>query len=276
MIFTIVVKDVFYSYPSGIDALKGVSMTLNKGEVVIIMGENGAGKTTLIKCLNGLIKPESGKVLVDGLDTKYFPVATLSKKVGIVFQNPDNQLFASNVYEEISFGLKNFNFAEKEIDMRAKEVLREFGLMRYVRVSPFSLSGGEKKRLALASILAWNPDYVVMDEPTLGQDQANKDKLRMLVNRLVSEGKGVLIATHDVEFASSLDAKFILMSKGKIVKEGNKHEVFTDIKSLTTCSLLPPQSVILSNELSKYGIDKSIVEVEKIIEELAKLFGDLS
>ncbi|MGB9684715.1 MAG: energy-coupling factor ABC transporter ATP-binding protein, partial [Candidatus Bathyarchaeales archaeon] len=150
------VQDVYFTYPSGVEALKGVSLTIQDGEFVAIMGENGAGKTTLVKHFNGLLKPTRGKVLVDGVETTKVSVATLARKVGFVFQNPDHQLFSETVEEEIAFALKNFGFSSDIIEKRVTWALNLLGLAQYRKTSPFMLSGGERKRVALASVLAWD------------------------------------------------------------------------------------------------------------------------
>ncbi|MEM3716029.1 MAG: ABC transporter ATP-binding protein, partial [Candidatus Bathyarchaeia archaeon] len=164
------VEDVYFTYPNGVEALKGVSLKIYDGEFIAIMGQNGAGKTTLVKHFNGLLKPTRGRVLVDGVDTRHTTVASLARKVGFVFQNPDHQLFSETVEEEISFALRNFGFDENVIRERVEWALNLLDLAQYRKASPFMLSGGERKRVALASVLAWDPDILVLDEPTIGQD----------------------------------------------------------------------------------------------------------
>ncbi|MCX6642079.1 MAG: energy-coupling factor transporter ATPase, partial [Candidatus Bathyarchaeota archaeon] len=164
------INDLFFSYPSGVEAIKGVTLNISNGEYVAIMGENGAGKTTLVKHLNGLLKPKHGKIIIDGTDVSKVSVATLARKVGLVFQNPDDQLFAEDVEEELSFALRNFGFKNDVIKDRVEWALNLLDIGRYRKSSPFTLSGGERKRVALASVLAWNPNVLVLDEPTIGQD----------------------------------------------------------------------------------------------------------
>ena len=163
------VEDVHFTYPNGVEALKGVSLAINNGEFVAIMGQNGAGKTTLVKHFNGLLKPSEGKIRVDGVETTKTSVAALARNAGFVFQNPDHQLFSETVEEEISFALKNFGFEEGTIEQRITWALNLLGLTQYRKTSPFLLSGGERKRVALASVLAWNPEIleVISDSGTL-------------------------------------------------------------------------------------------------------------
>ena len=177
------VKDVYFTYPNGVEALKGVSLIIKNGEFVAIMGENGAGKTTLVKHFNGLLKPTKGEVLIDNVNTQDISVAKLARKVGFVFQNPDHQLFSESVEDEISFALKNFGFEEKVIKKQVDWALNLLDVLQYRKTSPFMLSGGERKRVALASILAWDPKIIILDEPTIGQDHQQKEKLQQFPKR---------------------------------------------------------------------------------------------
>src|SRR5512136_112545 len=178
------VKDVYFSYQSGVQALKGVSLTIRDGEFVAIMGQNGAGKTTLVKHFNGLLKPTKGTVRIDGVETTKKSIASLSKTVGFVFQNPDHQLFSETVEEEIAFALKNFGFTKENIEKQITWALNLLSLMQYRKTSPFMLSGGERKRVALASVLAWGPQMLILDEPTIGQDHQQKENLRQFIIQL--------------------------------------------------------------------------------------------
>ena len=174
----ILVEDVHFKYPSGVEALKGVSLTIKDGEFVAIMGQNGAGKTTLVKHFNGLLKPSLGMVRIDGVETTQTTIATLSRTVGFVFQNPDHQLFSETVEEEIAFALKNFGFEKETIQKQVTWALNLLSLTQYQKPSPFMLSGGERKRVALASVLAWDPQILICKEPTICQDHEQKEKLR--------------------------------------------------------------------------------------------------
>src|SRR5512136_2436738 len=178
------VKDVYFSYQSGVQALKGVSLTIRDGEFVAIMGQNGAGKTTLVKHFNGLLKPTKGTVRIDGVETTKKSIASLSKTVGFVFQNPDHQLFSETVEEEIAFALKNFGFEPEIIKKQVTWALSLLSLDQYLKTSPFMLSGGERKRVALASVLAWDPQILILDEPTIGQDHQQKENLRQFIIQL--------------------------------------------------------------------------------------------
>ncbi len=225
------------------------------------MGENGAGKTTLIKHFNGLLKPTSGSVLVDGVDTKKESVASLSRKVGLVFQNPDHQLFSETVKDEITFALKNFGYSPKLIEKRANYVIQMLDLKKYLTVSPFSLSGGEKKRVALASVLAWNPKYLVLDEPTIGQDALQKERLRNFIIQLITQGRSVIIVTHDVEFVADCKSRVIVLSKGQILADGPATHILSNKEITEQGSLIMPQMATLMQELNDKRLPTDVIDV---------------
>ena len=255
------VKDVNYTFPNGFEALKGVSITIRDGEFAAIMGQNGAGKTTLVKHFNGLLKPSKGEVIVDGVNTRETSVAKLARNVGFVFQNPDHQLFCESVEEEVAFGLRNFGFEEVLTRRRVDWALNLLDLIGYRRTSPFLLSGGERKRVALASVLAWDPKRVVLDEPTIGQDHQQKEKLRQFIVQLNSQGKTVVVVTHDVEFVAESNPRVVLMSGGKIVADGVAKEVLTDEQLVARASIVPPQITQIFLQLADLGLPTNIIDV---------------
>ncbi len=266
----ITVQNVEYVYPTGVKALDKVSLEITRGEIVALMGENGAGKTTLLKHFNGLLKPTSGRVLVDGVDTREATVALLSRKVGLVFQNAEDMFFSSSVWDEVAFALRNFGYDEKVIEKRVRWALRFMELEKYADQSPFVLSGGEKKRLALAIILAWAPDVISLDEPTTGQDQLQKEKLMHMIKLLNTQGKTVIVSSHDIEFVAQLRPRVILMKRGKIIADGKAEEILTDEDLLRSCSLLPPQIVTLTGNLEFIGLKRSLADARKVAEELVQ------
>jgi len=255
------VKDVYFTYPNGVEALKGTSLTIKNGEFLALMGENGAGKTTLVKHFNGLLKPTRGNVLVDGVNTTKVSVAALARKVGFVFQNPDNQLFSETVEEEIAFALKNFGFKEKTIRKRVTWALNLLDLTQYRKTSPFMLSGGERKRVALASVLAWNPKILILDEPTIGQDYQQKEKLRQFILQMKAQRKTIIIVTHDVEFVAECKPRILLMRQGKITADGEALEVLTNPEILTYTSIVPPQITQIFLQLSDLNLSEEVIDV---------------
>ncbi len=258
---TLTLENVHFSYASGVEALKGVSLTVRNGEFLAIMGQNGAGKTTLVKHFNGLLKPTSGRVLVDGIETTKTSVAALAKNVGFVFQNPDHQLFSETVEEEISFALKNFGYEQSIIETRINWAVNLLGLSQYRKTSPFMLSGGERKRVALASVLAWDPQVLILDEPTIGQDHQQKENLRQFIMQLQTQGKTIVIVTHDVEFVAECNPRVVLMRDGKIVADGNGKEILTNQEALEQSSIVLPQIAQIFSQLSEYGLPKDVIDL---------------
>ncbi len=268
------VRDVHFTYPNGVEALRGVNLRIKDGEFVAIMGQNGAGKTTLVKHFNGLLKPTKGDVLVDGVNTKDVSVATLAKNVGFVFQNPDHQLFCETVEEEVAFALKNFGFNEKTIKKRVTWALNLLGLTRYRKNSPFMLSGGERKRVALASVLAWDPKMLILDEPTIGQDHGQKEKLRHLIMQLNTQGKTVVIVTHDIEFVAECNPRVILMMEGKIVADGEAKNILTNPRLITKASLIPPQITQIFLNLADLGLPTHFIDIHEAKDFLLSLLEE--
>jgi len=255
------VEDVHFSYSNRVEALKGVSLTIKDGEFVSVMGQNGAGKTTLIKHFNGLLKPSQGIVRIDGVDTRKMSIATLARNIGFVFQNPDHQLFSETVEEEIAFALKNFGFETEVIENRIDWALNLLGLTQYRKTSPFLLSGGERKRVALASVLAWDPKALILDEPTIGQDYQQKEKLRQFIVQMQTQGKTIVIVTHDVEFVAECNSRVLLMKEGRIIADGESREILTNQEVLAQSSIVLPQIAQIFAHLSSLGLPKDIIDV---------------
>jgi len=270
----IVMEDVYFTYPNGVEALKGINLKIEDGKFVAIMGQNGAGKTTLVKHINGLLKPTKGRVLVDGIDTTKVSVASLARKVGFVFQNPDHQLFSETVEEEVSFALKNFGYDENTIKKRVNWALSLLDLQKYRKVSPFMLSGGERKRVALASVLAWNPEIIILDEPTIGQDYRQKERLKQFIMQLNSQGKTVIIVTHDVEFVAECSPDIILMRQGKIIASGKAKEVLTDEDLLSQASIALPEITKIFQGLKEYSFPNNVIDVYEAANLIYERFGD--
>jgi energy-coupling factor transport system ATP-binding protein len=236
-------QEVTFVHQNGVKALDGVTLRVDTGEMVAIVGENGAGKTTLVKHVTGLLKPAAGKVLVDGVDTRSASTAQLSRKVGVAFQNPDHQLFSESVEEEMSFALRNFGFAPDIVQNRVTWGLELFGLDEYRKSSPLVLSGGEKKRLTLACILAWDPQVVILDEPTVGQDSIQKEKLAGTIRMLKSTGKTVVVVSHDIEFLWPLQPRVVVMKAGRIAADAPAPALMQDRGLLESARVAQPQLV---------------------------------
>jgi energy-coupling factor transport system ATP-binding protein len=268
------VTDIHFTYPSGVKALKGINLAVQNGEFIAVMGQNGAGKTTLVKHFNGLLKPTTGKVLVDGVDTRKVSVANLARSVGFVFQNPDHQLFSESVEEEIAFALRNFGFKESVIKRRVTWALNLLGLTQYRKTSPFMLSGGERKRVALASVLAWDPKILILDEPTIGQDYQQKEKLRQFILQMRAQKKTIIIVTHDVEFVAECNPRVLLMLEGKIIADGEARKILTNTEILTQASIVLPQIAQIFLQLPQLGLPQNIIDVYEAEEALLNFLGE--
>jgi len=216
------IENLCYEYESGFK-LKNISFEVRDGESIAIIGENGSGKTTLVKNLIGLLRPDSGKIFLNGEDTSKMSVAEIARTIGFVFQNPDNQIFASSVKEEVSFGPKNLGM--ENIEEKVNDVLKKTDLFKYRDKHPFKLSGGEKQRLALASILVMNPKILILDEPTSGLDVINAQEIRNIIKSTVKRGTTVLLSSHNMLEVEFLCSNIALINEGKIVEEGRPSEL---------------------------------------------------
>ena len=262
-----------FAYPTYPEVLRGIDLTVGDGEFVAIMGENGAGKTTLVKTFNGLLLPTAGRVKVDDVDTRESSVARLSKDVGLVFQNPDHQLFSETVREELAFSLRNFGYSEDTIERRVATILETLDLTRYAESSPFVLSGGERKRVALAAVLVWNPKHIILDEPTIGQDYQQKDRLRNFIVQLNAQGKTVIIITHDVEFVAECRPRIVLLSKGLVIGDAPAEDLLSDEQLLEKASLTRPQIGALMHQLRDFGLSDHMIDVYSAEQAILQALG---
>ena len=265
------VEDVWFRY-EGADfwALKGVSLTIKKGELLAIIGQNGGGKTTLAKNLNGLLKPTKGRVLVDGLDTKTIPTHEIVKRVGYVFQNPSHQIFESTVWKEVAYGPTNLGLSPEEVKQRVEWALSEVGLQGYEQYNPYDLDYGKMKLLTVASVLAMKPQVLILDEPTTGQDHAGRHLLSNLSKKLNREGFTVVIITHDMRFVAETVNRVVLVSNGEILMDGSTREVLNAFDVLKKAAIKPPQIVQLASELRKKGVDINALTIEEALQEILK------
>jgi energy-coupling factor transport system ATP-binding protein len=213
-------KDVSYTYPNGVQALKNVSLEIYNGDFISIIGPNGSGKTTLVKLISGLLKPTEGFVRIMGIDSRMLSASKIALRVGYVYQNPDHQLFCSKVFDECAFALRNMGLSDKDIRIRVEESLSDVGLLDVIDKPPFFLSKGERQRLALAVILAMDPDIIVVDEPTTGQDPWQSRRIMDILSELNGRGKTIIVITHDLRLALEYTSKTVLMNGGKIIDVG--------------------------------------------------------
>ena len=251
------VKDLKYSYNKDYQALKGVSLKVEKGEMVALLGKNGAGKSTLFLHLNGIYEPDEGHVFIDGEELKYDKKSLLKfrQKVGIVFQNPDDQIFAPTVEEDVAFGPLNLGLPMEEVQNRVEEALERVGMRGYEKKAPHHLSGGQKKRVAIAGILAMKPEIMVLDEPTAGLDPQGVVNLSKLLDELNSEGITILISTHEVDLVPNYAKRVFVLVDGLLIAEGTPKEIFAQPEILEKANLKVPIVTDLFQKLEKEGFD---------------------
>jgi len=234
-------------------ALDNVSLVINQGEFVGIIGHTGSGKSTLVQHFNGILKPTSGRVIVDGIDTSNKGLKELRKKVGIVFQYPEQQLFEETVYKDIAFGLKQLNQKEDEIDKKIRKVIKIVGLNEDVlEKSPFELSGGQKRRVAIAGILVMEPSILVLDEPAAGLDPKGRNEIFGFLQKLYNQTKiTIIIVSHNMEEVAKIVNRVIVINKGKIAMDGSPREIFSNVSELENIGLSAPQITYLMKKLKK-------------------------
>ncbi len=264
---TILVRDVSFVYPTGVKAVDGVSLTVAAGEAVALVGENGAGKTTLAKLLNGLLRPTQGSVEVDGDDTRARTTAQLSRHVGFVFQNPDDQLFARSVRAEVEFGPRNQKLPPAEVEARAARALEEVGLAAEAEKHPYDLPVHERKLVALAAALAMHTPTLILDEPTIGQDALGVEKLGALVGRLHEEGRTLVTITHDLDFCLAHFERVIVMANGRVLADGPAQEVLTRVDVLAQAQVEPPQLIQLAQALGWHDAPRTASQFADLYEE---------
>ncbi|MCB8814454.1 ATP-binding cassette domain-containing protein [Desulfosporosinus sp. SRJS8] len=242
-------KDLNYQYNSDQTALRGINLMIEAGEFVALIGRNGAGKTTLAKHFNGLLKPTSGEVIIEGMNTLKYDTSDLSKIVGYVFQNPDHQIFSATVEKELEFGLKNAGFKGKEIKERVEQVLWYTGLERYRSLHPFSLGKGERQMIAVASILVLKPKVLIIDEPTTGSDWTGVQTMMALICKLHTAGTTIIMISHDMDLVAQYAKRVIVLKEGGILLDGTPKRVFSNEQILLDSAIVPPQLCRLSFQL---------------------------
>lgn len=239
-------------------ALKDIDLVINDGEFIGLIGHTGSGKSTLIQHLNGLLRATSGKIYFNGQDIyeKDFSMKYLRSKVGLVFQYPEHQLFETTVYKDVSFGPKNLGLEQLEVDVRTYEAIKMVGLGEdMIDASPFELSGGQKRRVAIAGVLAMKPEILILDEPTAGLDPKGRDEILEQINKLHKEsGITIILVSHSMEDVAKYADKLVVMNKGSVVFNDTPHKVFEHYKELEEMGLAAPQVTYVMHELKDRGI----------------------
>jgi cobalt/nickel transport system ATP-binding protein len=267
-------RDVRYRYPRGREAITGISFHVRRGEKIALVGPNGAGKSTLLQMFNGMIRPDSGIMLFDNVEIRYDTrsLRQVRRRVGFLLQNPDRQIIAPTVYQDVAFGPVNLGYDEAAVKEAVAVALRQVGLEGFERRPPHHLSGGEKKRVAIAGVLAMDPDVLVFDEPTTGLDPSGSEDLMELLDELNHDGKTIIISTHDVELAYPWADRVILLADGRIIREDVPDVAFGNPTYVRMAHLSVPTLLELSVELSKRGFTiperkpRSVLDMVHIIE----------
>lgn len=279
----IIVDHLNYIYNDGTvferAALADINIQIKSGEFVGIIGHTGSGKSTLIQHLNGLLKPTSGTIYYNGKDIfdKSFSLKKLRSKVGIVFQYPEYQLFETTVEEDVKFGPRNIGMSKLETDLAAFDALKKVGISdALLDASPLELSGGEKRRVAIAGIIAMKPEVLVLDEPTAGLDPLGRDEILELISKLHKENNmTVILVSHSMEDVAKYANHLIVLNDGRIFADGESQEVFKRFRELERISLAAPQTVYLVNSLREagYPLSEGIMTPEEVVKELTAIYS---
>lgn len=258
------IRDVHYSYKNHAAALKGVSLNIGAGELVAILGRNGSGKTTLARHIIGLLQPEQGKVIVAGRDVAATPTHELTQEIGFCFQNPNHQLVAFKVRDEMTFGLKAHNIDPAEFDGRVRRALELVNLLDVIDAEIFDLGKGQKQRLALASVLTLEPKILIIDEPTTGQDPQMTQEIFEIIKRLNDAGTTVLMITHRVDYAAAYASRAVVMNQGLVAFDGPVLELISNLEIMKANSLDLPDITRLALQLQKHGVPPWTIHYEQL------------
>lgn len=261
-------NDVSYSYPNGFEAVKGVNLQVKHGDKIAIIGQNGAGKTTTVKMLNGLIKPTAGSVSVNGKNTKKYSTAQISKEVGYVFQNPDDQIFNNRVVDEIAYALVQAGTPESDIQERVSKYARLCGVEEYLDENPYDLPLSIRKLVTIASVISTYAEVIILDEPTAGQDLKGLNIIAQILDVLVEENRAVITITHDMEFVAQHFEKIIVMADHHIQQVGTAQDIFYNEQLMTKASLKAPAIVQV---VKKLALDLQTLDPKALAQALQKL-----
>ncbi|GGA47336.1 ABC transporter ATP-binding protein [Kroppenstedtia guangzhouensis] len=255
------VENLSFSYQRDVPVLQDITLDFDHRPTAII-GQNGAGKTTFVKLLKGLLKPDQGGITVGETDARTATAATLARQVGLVFQNPDDQIFKGNVLEEVLFGPLNIGQDRETARQNAMDALEMVGLEQRLEINPQDLSLSEKKLVCIAAVVAMDTDIVILDEPTIAQDHEGKERIRQIIRTLTDQGKGVLTIIHDMDFVAECFERTIVFNRGKVMLDGDTREIFSRPDLLCQAHLEPPAVARLGAEL---GVSDTFLTVEELV-----------
>jgi len=261
-------ENVSFTYPNGHQALEDVTIKVEKGERVAIIGQNGAGKTTAAKLMNGLNKPTAGDVWIDGWNTKDYTTAQIARKVGYVFQNPDDQIFHNRVYDEIAFGPKNLDCSQEEIKQRVHAAAEIVQIQQFLTENPYDLPYSMRRFVTTASVIAMDPEVVILDEPTAGQDKKGLEILAETIEQLTAQGKTVITITHDMEFVANHFQRTIVMAHRNKIADGPTKEIFYQRDILEEAGVKPPHVSRLAQSLD---FQQKVLGIHDFIQQLKQI-----
>jgi energy-coupling factor transporter ATP-binding protein EcfA2 len=264
-------RDLWFGYEDGPAALRGISIRIEPGEFVAIVGQNGSGKTTLVKHFNGLLRPRRGEVLLDGGDIARQPVGALARRVGYVFQNPDHQIFSATVREEIAFGPANLGLDQAEVEARTADALDRFNLAPHAESQPAALGFGLRRQISVAAVYAMQTPILILDEPTTGLDWKHIAGLMGLVKEVNAKGRTVILITHDMRIVANYAPRCMVIREGQALIHGDTRDVFRQAALLESTHLRPPQIAELGRRMEGHGLQAGILTVP----EFCDAYGDL-
>lgn len=262
------VKNVSFTYPSGVQALNDINLDVRAGEKLAIVGQNGAGKTTLVRHLNGLLKPTQGTVMVGDWDTHKMSIAQMAARVGYVFQNPDDQLFSRSVLDELEFGPTNLRFSPEKVKEAVQDAFMLAQLTGKEEINPYDLSPAWRKMVAMAAIISMNTPILILDEPTTGQDARTVARIAHIVQTLHQRGKTIIAITHDIDFCAENFDRIIVLKNGSILIDGPTREVIVQTDTLAETFVDPPQLTRLALNL---GLDIGVRSQDEFLDLIQSL-----
>ena len=270
------VQDLTHIYPTGnVVAIKNISLEIKQGEIVGVIGQNGSGKTTLVKHFVGLLKPTQGKVIINGQDTAPLRVQKIAAHVGYVYQNPNHQLFARTVRDELAFGPRNLDLPEDEVNDRVEKATEFFNLQDMLELHPYRISFPLRKLVGMASIYTMQPAVFILDEPTTGQDNITTQTVYRLIRKLREQGSTVLCVSHDMILLAEVVDRMLVLRDGDLIMDANPREVFSDNGIMSSTHLTPPQITTLSLKLKeKYGVfEQAALSIAEMVNEVQKFLN---
>jgi energy-coupling factor transporter ATP-binding protein EcfA2 len=266
-------SDLYFRYEDRIQALKGVSLALEPGHCLALIGANGSGKTTLVKCLAGLLRPQLGAVRLGDKPLEGLRPPERARAIGFVFQSPDHQIFSSTTAAEIAYGLRNLGLADREVKGRTRSAMEAFGLLPFADQAPAALSFGLRRKVTVASVIAMRPAFLIMDEPTLGLDRRTANELMAVVRSLQQQGTSVAIVSHDLRLVARFADRCALMNDGRITAYGPTTPVLGDVGGLQAAGLVTPPVVELALALTPYGFDPTAITARRFADAYCALLA---